>query len=90
MRKQQSLSTRCVVYIGRFVGATWVALGLSLLCLFIDAYAIFTLPHHSVREPNGTSLFMVALWTLEIVIGLLALWLLRFAFSRPRRVVLDT
>ena len=89
MRTMTALHSCYALYL-RLVGATWVAFVASVLCLSIDTYAIFTLPHRSVRGAPSTSLFNVALWALEAVIALLALWLLRFAFSRIPRPLPDT
>lgn len=72
-----------------FAKGTWIAFGLALVCLTVDAYAMFKLPHHRVLpgETHGATLFAVALWTLEIALALLGLWLVGFAFSRPPRFV---
>ena len=86
--KQTATESRCLALVDCFAKATWVALVFALVCLSIDGYAIFALPHHST-SPGGThgmTVFAVSLWTLEIVLALLAVWLIRFAFSQPARL----
>ncbi len=71
-----------------FTESTWVALGFALLCLTVDAIAMFVMPHHPTSGgTHGMTVFAVVLWTLEIVLAILALWLIRFAFSQPARFV---
>ena len=70
----------------RFATATWIALALALVGLALDGHAIFQLPHRSLRGSHRDTHFVV-LWAVEIAIALLALWLLRFAFSRSPRLV---
>ncbi len=86
-QKQPPADIRHLALVDCFTKATWVALSFALVCLGIDAYAMFGFPHHPTSPGNthGVTLFAVALWTLEIVLALLALWLVRFAFSRPPR-----
>lgn len=86
--KQPATDSRRLALIDCFAKATWVALGFALVCLSIDGYAMFALPHHPI-SPGGThgmTAFAVSLWTLEIVLALLAVWLIRFAFSQPPRL----
>ena len=69
-----------------FAKETWIALGVAVVCLSVDAYAMFGLPHHPTAEGavhHGLTVFSVGLWTVQIVLALLALWLVRFALSRP-------
>ncbi len=80
---------RRLALIDCFAKGTWIALGLALLCLSIDGYAMFELPHHQTTSfgdgTHGVTVFAVSLWTLEVVLALLSVWLVRFAFSRPPR-----
>jgi hypothetical protein len=88
MKEQSTSDTRQLALIDCFARATWVALIVALLCLAVDAYSIFWMPHHSAadRGPyHAATLFSVTLWILQIVVGILALWLFRFAFLRPPR-----
>lgn len=74
-----------------FAKASWIALVFALVCLSIDAYAMLGLPHHPI-SPGGThgvTLFAVMLWMVEIMLAILALWLVRFAFSQPPRFLLS-
>ncbi len=87
MMKNKHADDNRLALLDCFGKATWVALGFASLCLSVDAYAMFRLPHHPT-VPGGThgpTFFAVSLWTLEIVLALLALWLVRFAFSQPPR-----
>ena len=71
-----------------FAMSTWIALGFALLCLAVDGFAMFVMPHHPTSgEPHGATVFAVTLWTLEIVLALLALWLVRYALSQPPRFI---
>jgi hypothetical protein len=90
MKEQSTSDERQLALIDRFAKTTWVALVVASLCLAIDAYSMFWMPHHSAagRGPyHAATLFSVTLWTLQIVVGILALWLFRFAFLRPPRLV---
>ena len=72
-----------------FAKASWIALGFAFICLSIDAWAIFGLPHHPI-SPGGThgvTLFAVVLWTVEILLAIVALLLVRFAFAQPPQLV---
>ena len=87
MKQQRPTDAASLSLIDCFARATWVALILALTCLIVDAYAMFWLPHHPI-SPGGThgaTFFAVSLWTLEIVLALLAFALVGFAFSRPSR-----
>ena len=82
--------THQLVLIGCFAKATWTALGFAFVCLALDVYAIVFLPHHhrgvlGDLHPNKGA-FPYLVWTLEIILALLALWLIRFAFSRGPRL----
>jgi hypothetical protein len=90
MKEDSTSDARQLALIDCFAKATWVALVASLLCLASDAYSIFWMPHRSAsdRGPyHAATLFSVTLWTLQIAVAILALWLLRFAFLRPPRFV---
>lgn len=85
--KQTVIESRRLALIDCFGKATWMALGFALVCLGIDGYAMLELPHHPT-SPGGThgiTVFAVSLWTIEIILALLAVWLIRFAFSQPPR-----
>lgn len=68
-----------------FTRETWLALGVACVCLLLDGYAVFRLPHHSAVHGgiHGATLFAVVLWMVEIVLAGVAGWLIRFAFSVP-------
>ena len=85
--KQTAIESRRLALIDCFGKAAWVALGFALVCLSVDGYAMFALPHHraSAVVTDGITAFAVSLWTIEIILALLAVWLIRFAFSQPPR-----
>ncbi len=85
MQEDKPSEIRRLALVDCFAKATWIALAFASLCLTVDIYAMFWFPHHPVAEvgSHGPTVFAVSLWTLEIVLALLALWLVRFAFSRP-------
>ena len=86
---QTATESRRLALMDCFAKATWVALGFALVCLSIDGYAMFALPHHptSPGGTHGVTVFAASLWTLEIILALLAVWLIRFAFSQPPRLL---
>lgn len=91
MSERSELDTRQLALIDCFAKGTWIALSLALVALAVDAYAIFYMPHrpfvaHGETQHSG-ALFPVALWTLEITLAVLALWLVRFAFSRAPKFI---
>jgi hypothetical protein len=92
MQEQTLVETCRLELVDCFAKATWIALGFAFVCLSIDAFAIFGYSHHatSLGRTRGGTVFTVALWALEILLALLALWLVRFAFSRPPRFLRET
>ena len=87
MKEPAHPDVRRLALIDCFAKATWIALSSALVCLSIDGYAIFEVPHPLAfpHGMHGVSAFAIVLWTLEITIAVLALWLVGFAFSRPPR-----
>ncbi len=88
LQKRAAIENRHLALINCFAKATWIALGLALVCLSVDAYAIFDLPHHLVSAGgmHGVTPFSVWLWILEIALAVVALMLVWFAFSQPPRL----
>ena len=86
MKKQTAGEIRRLALVDCFAKATWTALGFAAVCLIVDSYAIFGLPHHRASDgTQGATVFAVTLWVLEIVLAILALGLVVFAFSRAPR-----
>ena len=88
-QEQTRLETRRLALIDCFAKATWIALAFAVGCLCVDGYAMFGLPHHPSHPTmaHGVTVFAFSLWTLEILLALLALWLVKFAFSQPPRLL---
>ena len=87
MDTQRPSEKQKVALMDCFAKETWIALGVAVVCLSVDAYPVFRLPHHPTAKgaDHGLTVFSVGLWTVQIVLAVLALWLVRFALSRPPR-----
>lgn len=90
MSEVSESNTRQLALIDCFAKGTWIALGFALVALAVDAYAIFYMPHRPFvargEMQHSGALFPVALWTLEITLAILALWLIGFSFSRAPKL----
>ena len=70
----------------RCTKGTWILLGIAVVCLCVDVYAVFYQPHYPSTAPGEPYikplLSPAVVWALEIALALLSFWLIRIAFTK--------